>query len=116
MPYSESWPRDESELLSEELSEVLSLLEEEVLPDGVELVDFPLLVSVVLPSFLEDELDFAFVDDDLDPEADVLLLLSLDADEVEPEGEVELESLFAPNPLVVLPDDDELGVLDVLPD
>ncbi|WP_162051732.1 hypothetical protein [Pontibacter pamirensis] len=90
-------------------------MEEEVLPDGVELVDFPLLVSVVLPSFLDDEPALAFVDDDLDPEADVVLLLFLDVDEVEPEGEFELESLFAPNPLV-LPDDDEVGVLDVLPD
>lgn len=100
----------------------MPLESEEVLPDAVE-PDLPLLVSVDLPSFLDDEPDFAFVEDDLDPEAEVLLLLSLDEDEeepevdpeVEPEGELELESLFAPNPLV-LPDDDELGLLDELPD
>ncbi|WP_460923253.1 hypothetical protein [Pontibacter brevis] len=111
-----------SELLSELplVEEVLPDVDEPAVveplvvePDAVDPDDFEVLVSDVLPSFLEEELDLAFVEDDLEPEAVVLPLLSLDADEVEPVDAVEPVPLVLP---VVLPDVDELGVLDVFPD
>lgn len=116
MPYSESWSwlRLASDLL---LSDFWLLLEPEALDD------LALLLSVFLPSFLLEELDFALVVEDLLPEAVVFPLLSLlaedDEEPVEPDNAFEPELLFEPNPLLLLPEDEvpeeeALGELDEL--
>ena len=92
-------------------------------------MDFALFVSVVLPSFLEEEPDLAFEDDGFEPEALVLLLSPFDkeADIEEPELEPMPEVFwFAPNPLepplllllllAVLPEEDEPCAPDRFPE
>lgn len=122
MPYSDSWfwLRFESELPPEE-----ELLCDDLLPEPVEPVDFALLESVVLPSFLEelDELeeepDLAFEEDDFEPEEEVLLLSSFaDGDDEEDPDEEPMPEEFwlAPNPLLLLPPLLLLLLLAVLPE
>ena len=126
MPYSERLRLESEPLPDVLLPELLPELEppEEELPEPF---DDPLVLSVVLPSFLEDEPDLLFEEDDLDPEALVVLLLSFLAEvdeevdpDVEPEPPDPLVLLFELPPLLllllpaVLPDDDALGLLDEL--
>ena len=109
MPYSESWfwLRLESELPPEE-----ELPWDDLLPEPPAPVDFALLESVVLPSFLEEvdeveeEPDLAFEDEDFEPEEEALLLSSLPDGDDEEEPDVEPmpeEFWLAPNPLVLPP-------------
>ena len=70
-------------------------------------MDFALLESVVLPSFLEVEEapDLAFEEDDFELEAEALLLSSFadGEDEDEPDVAPIPEFWFAPNPLLLPP-------------
>jgi hypothetical protein len=89
--------------------EELLFLEDEVEPD-----DFAVLLSEVLPSFLLDELDLAFVELDLEPVADgVVLLLPIP---VFDEDDEELPDFDAEPIPLLLSDvlDEEVGVFEVL--